>query len=100
MCHSGLLNVLVRSSNSAAVCNVIQEATSWTALLPDDDFDMFLAELSLVARGAVDLDNLAPVAVLLAQWRNTADVHADPTLRGILTAEPDGDFGPVPEPGL
>jgi hypothetical protein len=58
----------------------------------------FLAELATVARGAVELDNFAPVAVLLAQWRHTAEVHADPALREIITREPDG-LGPVPEPG-
>jgi hypothetical protein len=96
---SRLLAGLVRSGNVAAVREVLPEALPWATFLPDDDVDVFLAELSLVARGAADLDNLTPVAVLLAQWRHTAEVHADPALREILTAELDGDLGPVPEPG-
>lgn len=62
---------------------------------------MFLAELVSVGRGAADLDNLAPVAILLAQWRHTAEVHADPALRELISREPEGDLGPVPipEPG-
>jgi hypothetical protein len=95
-----LLAGLVKSGSAATVRSVLSEALPWTVFLPDDDVDVFLAELSAIARGAADLDNLAPVAILLAQWRHTAEVHADPTLREILTAEPDGDFGPVPEPGL
>jgi hypothetical protein len=79
------------------VRDVLANALPWTAFLPDDDLDVFLDELSLVARGAADLDNLVPVAVLLAQWRHTAEVHADPALRETLTAEPDGDLGPVPD---
>lgn len=99
---SRLLAGLIRSGTAGAgvVREVLLEALPWTTFLPDEDVDVFLAELSSVARGAADLDNLAPVAVLLTQWRHTAEVHADPRLREILTAEPDGDFGPVPEPSL
>ena len=49
--------------------------------------------------GATDLDNVAPVATLLAQWRHTAEVYADPNVLAILTREPEGDLGPVPTPG-
>jgi hypothetical protein len=51
--------------------------------------------LVAVAQGAASLSNLSPVAVLLAQWRHTAEVYADPVLLEILSREPDGDFGPV-----
>ncbi len=95
---SRLLAGLVRSGNAAAVRDVLPEALPWVTFLPGDDVAVFLDELAVVARGAADLDNLAPVAVLLAQWRHTAEVHADPALREILTAELDGDFGPVPVP--
>ncbi|GGL35058.1 hypothetical protein [Planomonospora parontospora] len=49
-----------------------------------------------MARGATSLDNLAPIAVLLTQWRHTAEVHADPALLALVTREAEGDFGPVP----
>lgn len=94
-----LLAGLIRSGNLAAVREVLPEALPWTAFLPDDDVSEFLAELAAVARGAADLDNFTPVAVLLAQWRHTAEVHADPALREFVTREPEGDLGPVPEPG-
>lgn len=94
-----LLAGLIRSGNAVAVREVLPEALPWTAFLPDDDFGEFVAELASVVRGAAELDNFAPVAVLLAQWRHTAEVHADPTLRELVTREPEGDLGPVPEPG-
>lgn len=95
---SRLLAGLLRSGNSAAVREVLPEALPWVAFLPAEDVGVFLAELASVARGAADLDNLAPVAVLLAQWRHTAEVHADPALRELITREPEGDLGPVPVP--
>jgi hypothetical protein len=50
---------------------------------------MFLSELTAVFRGATALDNLAPIALLLTQWRHTAEVYADPYLLEILTREHD-----------
>jgi hypothetical protein len=97
---SRLLAGLVRSGNTWAVREVLPEALPWVAFLPEEDVSAFVAELASVVRGAADLDNFAPVAVLLAQWRHTAEVHADPALLEIVTAEPEGDLGavPVPEP--
>ena len=66
--------------------------------LPEEDFEVFVTELVRVSRGAAELGNLAPVAVLLTQWRHSAEVYADPVLLEILTREPDGDLGPVPAP--
>jgi hypothetical protein len=94
-----LLAGLVRAGNIAAIRQVLTEALPWTAFLPRDDADAFVAELATVAAGAADLDNLAPVAILLTQWRHTAEVHADPALREIITREPEGDLGPAPVPG-
>ncbi|GHE27632.1 hypothetical protein GCM10018781_80270 [Kitasatospora indigofera] len=51
------------------------------------------------ARGAVAPDNLAPSALLLAQWKHSAEIYADPALFDILTREPEGDLGAVLAPG-
>jgi hypothetical protein len=96
---SRLLAGLVRSGNTAAIRQVLPEALPWVAFLPADDADAFVAELARVAAGAADLDNLAPVAILLTQWRHTAEVHADPALHQLITREPEGDLGAVPVPG-
>ncbi len=95
---SRLLASLVRSENIAVIRRVLPDAVPWAAFLPAPDIDVFITELVAVARGAVALDNLAPVAVLLTQWRHTAEVYADPVLLEILNREPEEDLGPVPAP--
>ncbi|MBG0815299.1 hypothetical protein [Planomonospora sp. ID82291] len=96
---AGLLAGLVRVGDPALLRAALREALPWVSFLPDDDAETFLHELVAVARGAASLDNLAPIAVLLTQWRHTAEVHADPALLALVTREPEGDFGPVPPPG-
>jgi hypothetical protein len=93
-----LLAGLVRSEHVDVVRTLLPEALPWLTFLPDTDFDAFVTELLAVARGAAELGNLAPVAVLLTQWRHSAEVYADPVLFEILTKEPEGDLGPVPVP--
>lgn len=93
-----LLVGLMRSENIELVRRLLADALPWVAFLPDPDADAFLAELVTVAHGAVDLGNLSPVAVLITQWRHSAEIHADPALREHVAREPDGDFGPAPAP--
>src|ERR1019366_7446184 len=89
-----LLAGLVRSENIEVIRRLLPDAVPWATFLPEVDFVAFVA----VAGGAAALGNLAPVAVLLTQWRHSAEVHADPVLLEILTREPEGDLGPVPAP--
>jgi hypothetical protein len=93
-----LLAGLIRSGSLEAVRRVLVEALPWLTFLPEADVDQLLSELVTVTQGAASLDNLTPVAVLLTQWRHTAEVYSDPHLLEILTREPEGDFGPVPTP--
>ncbi|MEU0154279.1 hypothetical protein [Micromonospora fulviviridis] len=93
-----LLAGMVRTEPLTAVRRVLGEALPWVAFLPDEDVDQLLAELTTVAQGAASLENLSPVAVLLTQWRHTAEIHADPTLLELVGREPSGDLGPVPAP--
>ncbi|MFJ9628911.1 hypothetical protein ACIRU8_14545 [Streptomyces sp. NPDC101175] len=95
---SRLLAGLVRTENIAALRQALPEALPWITFLPDEDITTLLTELVDTARGAVALDNLAPIALLLTQWRHSAEIHADPALLAILTREPDGDLGSVPTP--
>ncbi|MFI5616810.1 hypothetical protein [Streptomyces sp. NPDC051567] len=96
---SRLLTALARTENIAALRQALPEALPWSTFLPAEDVDTLLRELVVTARGAVALDNLAPIALLLTQWRHSAEVHADPALLALLTREPEGDLGPVPVPG-
>jgi hypothetical protein len=93
-----LLASLVRAENVAVIRKLLPDALPWVTFLPEADFDTFVTELVNVAQGATELGNLAPVAVLLTQWRHSAEVFADPVLLEILTREPEGDLGPVPTP--
>jgi hypothetical protein len=93
-----LLAGLVSSGDTEVIRRLLPEAAPWAIFLPDPDFDAFVTELVSVAQGAAALGNLAPVAVLLSQWRHSAEVYADPALLENLTREPEGDLGPVPVP--
>ncbi|SNQ50999.1 conserved hypothetical protein [Frankia canadensis] len=93
-----LIASLIRTGNVVALREALPDAVPWTVFLPAEDVDTFLAELIETASGAVALDTLAPIAILLTQWRHTAEIHADPALHAALTREPDGDLGPVPRP--
>jgi hypothetical protein len=95
---AALLTGLVRSGNGAVLRKALPDAVPWMTFLPDRDADTFVRELVEVLRGAAAIDNLAPVAILLIQWKHTAEVHADPELLAAVTREVDGDFGPVPVP--
>ncbi len=93
-----LLTGLVRTENIDALRQALPDALPWSTFLPAEDIDTLLAELVDTARGAVALDNLAPLALLLEQWKHSAEIHADPALHAVLTREPEGDLGPVPVP--
>jgi hypothetical protein len=93
-----LLAGLVKSEKSDVIRGLLRDALPWVIFLPEVDVDTFVTELVTVTRGAAELGNLAPVAVLLTQWRHSAEVYADPVLQEILTTEPEGDMGPVPAP--
>jgi hypothetical protein len=73
-------------------------ALMWVTLLPEADFDAFVAEVVDIAQGAAALGILAPLAMCLTQWRHSAEVYADPVLLDILTRESEGDLGPVLSP--
>jgi hypothetical protein len=93
-----LLAGLVSSENTAVVRRLLPDAVPWVTFLPEDDFDAFVTELVTVAQGAAALGNLAPVAVVLTQWRHSAEVFADPVLLEMVAKDPEGDFGAVPAP--
>lgn len=75
----------------------LPEAFGWARFLPIEDRRQFLAELAETMQGIEELDNPAPVAQLITEWKHTAEVYADPHLGMILTQDAD-DYGPVPEP--
>ncbi|MCX4747237.1 hypothetical protein OG455_17205 [Kitasatospora sp. NBC_01287] len=75
---SRLLAALVRTGNLDALRQALPDALPWCTFLPAEDVDTLLLELVDTARGAVSLDNLAPIAQLLTRWRHSAEIYADP----------------------
>jgi Family of unknown function (DUF6247) len=70
-------------------------ALPWIRFLPDAAVDEFAAEFAATVHAAAAMNSLAPVSQLLAEWRHTAEVYADPELLAILTRPHEGDFGPA-----
>ncbi|MFD4430049.1 hypothetical protein [Nocardia sp. NPDC058497] len=95
-----LLAGLINQLGAEAIRDVLPAAVPWVTFLPDPDREQFLTELVAVANGAAALENLAPLAVLLTQWRHSAELYADPALLELVTREPEGDLGPVPRPDV
>ncbi|MBN6036286.1 hypothetical protein [Amycolatopsis sp. 195334CR] len=77
---------------------VVPVAFPWVRFLPKEDVRAFVVELVETLAAAESLRNPAPVANLVAAWRHTAEVHADPELAAILQRDGD-DLGLVPAPG-
>lgn len=71
----------------------------WVRFLPTDEVRQFLLELVETAQAGAELGNLAALAPLVAAWKATAEIHADPALYRALTTALDGtDHGTAPAP--
>lgn len=79
--------------------DTLPEVFGWTRFLPVEDQRQFLTELAGTLHGTEDLDNFAPVAQLIIEWKHTAEIYADPQLAAALAQDAD-DYGAVPEPRL
>jgi hypothetical protein len=78
---------------------VLPAVFPWVRYLPEDARREFAAEWLDTLTATADLDNHSAVEGLVASWRSTAEVHADPELYAILTRKIDKfDGGPVPPP--
>jgi hypothetical protein len=91
-----LRNLLVH--RPAGLGDAVDDAFPWSTLLPKRDRTAFIDELGRTLVAASALDNYAPVAQLLREWRATAEAHADPRLARRPRAAIDADGDPVPSP--
>lgn len=85
------------SAALSLLVDVVPEAFPWVRFLPAEDVRAFVVELVETLRAADAVDNPAPVVNVIAAWRHTAEVYADPELYAQLTAEV-ADHGPATEP--
>ena len=84
-----------------AIGRALPRVLPWLRFLPEGSDAEMLGELTQVAVASRGLDTVAPVAQVLAEWRHTAEIYADPQLLAELTRDRGGDGGPVtcpPEP--
>jgi hypothetical protein len=78
---------------------VLPAVFPWVRYLPEEARKEFAAEWLDALSAAGELDNGAAVEGLVAEWRSTAEIYADPELFAFLTRDLDGtDYGPVPPP--
>jgi hypothetical protein len=67
----------------------------WARHLPLEAAELFAGELVRAYRNE---ESPEAIAALVASWRSTAEVYADPELLKALRTPSEGDFGPVPPP--
>ena len=80
-----LRNLLVHSP--AGLAEAVADVFPWSALPPNRDRTAFVDDLGRTLVAASALENYAPVAQILREWRATAEIYADPRLaRRLRTA--------------
>ena len=63
-----------------ALTDALVDEFGWTSFLTKSDRATFVEEFTRTVVAAGELDNFAPLAQLIDEWRATAEVHADPKL--------------------
>jgi len=94
-----LAGVLGEHGGADLVRQVLPTVLPWVRFLPPAAANELAAEFVATAQAAAAVDNVAPVSQLLAEWRHTAEVYADPELHAVLSRAHEGDYGPVTVPG-
>lgn len=81
---------------------VLPAVFPWVRHLPEDAWSDFAAEWLDTLNAATDLDNNAAVEGVVAAWRATAEIYADPVLYAIATRTHDTieNGERVPRPGV
>lgn len=93
-----LAGVLHESGGVDLIRHLLPAVLPWARFLPDGAIDELAAEFIATTRAAAAVNNMAPISQLLAEWRHTAEVYADPHLHAILSEAHEGDHGQVPAP--
>lgn len=83
---------------STHLLDVLPQVFPWIRFLPAEDKVDFVHELIDVMSASEEIGSPAPVLQTIAEWRNTAQVYADPELLEILRSQVIEDAGDVPAP--
>jgi hypothetical protein len=95
-----LLSELLRDLDSLTdtqLRRVMRAAFAWSTFLDDEDLRDFANELTNAMRAAAELNNFAPTATVIAAWRHSAEILADPGLTEAVT-RPATDHGVISPP--
>jgi hypothetical protein len=98
---SRLFNEMMRRDPAVLTMavDVLPAVFPWVRHLPEDARREFAAEWLETLSAAASLGNNAAVEVVIAEWRSTAEIYADPELLAKLTKpHDDTDYGPVLPP--
>lgn len=79
-----LLRNLIVHVPSGQVGDVVADALPWTRFLSKEGRAQLATELAATLDACADLETLVPLGQLLAEWKATAAVQADPELRARL----------------
>ncbi|MGA8116405.1 MAG: hypothetical protein WCA46_22340 [Actinocatenispora sp.] len=82
------------------VLGLMPRVFPWVHFLPGSAVEQMVAELVQVTAAGAGIENLAPVAQVLTEWRHTAEIYADPDLAQALSGPFTGEHGglvPLPE---
>lgn len=93
-----LSSLLHQAGGPALIQDLLPEVLPWARFLPAADRRILVREFVDMAEAAASIDNVAPIAQLLIEWRHTAEVHADPELHALLSAPRGEDHGPALPP--
>jgi hypothetical protein len=93
-----LAALLAENGGADLIRRVLPTILPWVRFLPAGAVDELAVEFVATTRAAAAVNNMTPVSQLLTEWRNTAEVYADPQLAAVLARPHEGDYGPVPVP--
>lgn len=91
------IELMKQDAGARALVEVLPAAFPWVRYFAKDQVQAFVLEFVDVIERSESLGNPAPLAELIAAWRNTAEILADPELARILSQDGD-DFGAAPQP--
>lgn len=90
-----LSNPVLRSQH---LLDILPQVFPWIRFLTADDQMAFVQELIDVMDASEEVGTPAPFLQLIAEWRHTAQIYADPELLTILRSNDVEDLGVVPAP--
>jgi hypothetical protein len=78
MVGRALRNLAVHSP--AALGEALLDEFPWTSFLPPSDREAFVDDFTRTVVATAELDSFGLLAQMVAEWRATAEIHADPKL--------------------